>query len=119
MTLRIDERGMRKVQDDLAGGFTALGRAIEEAAQENAPVLTGRLRASIHVLVYVDGRLVHGSGPTPDGLTGRGIEVFVGSDTGYGRWVHDGTVDTAPVPFLALALAQVRPRAASIVKGGR
>ena len=54
---------------------------IEEQAKNNAPVDTGRLRASITADV-------------------KGLEANIGTDVEYASYVHDGTYEIEPQPFL-------------------
>jgi HK97 gp10 family phage protein len=54
---------------------------IEEEAKNRAPVDTGRLRASIKADV-------------------KGLEANIGSDVYYASYVHDGTYEIEPQPFL-------------------
>ena len=55
--------------------------AIEEQAKSITPVDTGRLRASITADV-------------------KGLEANIGTDVEYASYVHDGTSEMAPQPFL-------------------
>ena len=54
---------------------------IEEQSKNIAPVDTGRLRASIKADV-------------------KGLEANIGSDVYYASYVHDGTYEIEPQPFL-------------------
>lgn len=102
--------GLRQLDLRMAASLAAWGEELEAIARQDAPVLTGRLRDSMFVNVYLDGVRVHGNGPDPGDLRGRGVEVVAGNAAGYGRWVHDGTSDTPPHPFLESALAIMAPR---------
>lgn len=65
------------VQRELADS----ANSIEEQAKNNAPVDTGRLRASITADV-------------------KGLEANIGTDVEYASYVHDGTYEIEPQPFL-------------------
>jgi HK97 gp10 family phage protein len=106
----LDEGGLREVAARLADKLGEWGQETEEMAQSLAPVDTGYLRDHMFVNVYLDGAKVYGSADDPPGLAGKGVEVVIGNDAGYGRWVHDGTSDTSPDPFLATAFAAMRSR---------
>jgi hypothetical protein len=94
----------------MAASMADWGRDLEALARSLAPVDTGRLAASFELTVFVDGVAVYGSGSPSAGFRGQGVEVVLSNHAGYGRWVHDGTSDTAPQPFLQQALAAMLPR---------
>lgn len=70
------------------------GRKVEAQAKRDAPVDTGRLRASIKVEEGTS--------------TGSRVGVTIGSDVNYARWVHDGTRYMRARPFLLRALDAAR-----------
>lgn len=111
-TVRMDRAALSRVEDDLARrGFARLGERLMGLAEDRTPVDSGKLRHGMWAGVWHDGRNVWSRGPIPSApaLRGTGIEVLVGNDTSYARYVHDGTVDTEAHPFLAEALAIARP----------
>lgn len=73
------------------------GQAIEHRAQENAPVLTGDLRDSIH-LVRV--------GP---------MSIKVVADSDHADYVENGTSKMAPEPYMAPAFDAEEPGVAKRV----
>jgi hypothetical protein len=97
--------GFHELGQRLADRLRTWASAVEATARELAPVETGALREGMFVLVYLDGQRIYGDGPAPADVIGSGVEVFIGNAAGYGRWVHDGTSDTSPQPFLQQALA--------------
>lgn len=78
----------------------AAAELIARSAQARAPVLTGRLRDSIH---------------TEPGDEG-GVYVIAGDNqVFYGRFVEHGRVGVPPHPFLIPALEENRARAEELV----
>jgi HK97 gp10 family phage protein len=117
MSARIewDEMEYGRFRDGVAAGiFNACG-AIEGSAKAYCPVRTGNLRRSIHSVVYIDGRRQYGGADengkgVPDYPTGSGVEGFVGTNTEYGVYVHNGTVKMAGRPFLWRSMNDNRGR---------
>jgi hypothetical protein len=98
--------------------FADLAKALLETARDGAPDDTGKLRAGMWAVVYVDARRVWSEGPAPTDTVhfGEGIEIVIGNDVPYARYVHDGTVDTEQHPFLANALATITVGSALAVR---
>lgn len=92
-----NDSGVLTVRGPLAGcvarDLMRRGYKVEAQAKRDAPVDTGRLRASIKTEAF-----------TRDGLPG----ARVGSDVNYARWVHDGTRYMRARPFLLRALDAAR-----------
>lgn len=121
-----------------AAGFGLLNylHHLEGAAKDNAPVRGGRrsfapdgpvggtLLRSIHSVVYLDGRRLTGDAQDenkqalPDYVAGRGVAGFVGSNSQYGGFVHNGTVKMPARPFLTEALAETQGDAPGLFRDG-
>lgn len=92
VTVRMDPRVVHRMINDPTGPVARDLRRravrVEARAKQLAPVDTGRLRASIHIVgpLLVGGRLV----------------FYVVTASGYGRWVHDGRQPGRQPPTLAL-----------------
>lgn len=80
--------GMAELTGNFNRGVGAVAERAAEIARQNAPVLTGALRDSIHV--------------EPDGLGGFDVVT----DTGYGIFPEIGTAYMPAEPYLAPALVQ-------------
>ncbi len=69
------------IDDIVERELTESAHNIEEQAKNITPVDTGRLRASITADV-------------------KGLEANIGTDVYYASYVHDGTSEIEPQPFL-------------------
>lgn len=117
----------RRLRRAIGHGMLAVGFVWETAAKRHTPVrggyrsfqpdgpVGGTLRRSVHTVAYVDGERISPR-PTddngqalPDYVPGEGIAVFVGTNSGYGGYVHNGTAKMPARPFLEEGLADVRP----------
>lgn len=134
--------GRREVVRRLGYGLLNLGFAIETASKAHTPVhgdptqggdfatfdpgapIGGTLRRSEHAVAYVDGaeigRHVDPGAPSelPDYVPGEGAVVFVGTNSGYGFWVHHGTSRMPGRPFFTRGIEDVRGRAGELVAAG-
>lgn len=118
-----------KIKQAFGMGVLAVGLYIETEAKREAPVrggyrsfmttrtgkagqvlIGGTLRRSIHTAAFQDGKPIHGASDengvrVPDyPRSGSGVEVYVGTNSGYGRYVEEGTYKMAARPFLSPAL---------------
>lgn len=134
LTPRPDAR--RRLVDALGYGLLNFGFAVETASKRNAPVrgghrsfapegpVGGTLRRSVHTAAYVDGQRIspraadENGAPLPAYVPGEGAVVFVGTNSGYGLWVHNGTSRMPGRPFLDEGLAEKRASAGALVAAG-
>lgn len=96
---RIRPQGVRELQNQLSDGLEAVAERVLDEARIRAPVELIRdpayTRDSLHTV------LSHShEWPRP--------AVFVATASGDGFFVHEGTGDTPPHPFLSGALDSVR-----------
>lgn len=99
MTFKVNQSGMAELQEQLSQGLERIAEAVFEVAYATAPVETKRDPAYTRDTLHVN--LKHArEWPTP--------AVFVATASGDGFFVHEGTVDTPPHPFLSGALDSVR-----------
>lgn len=91
MSVRINQRGIREFQDGLSKGLEKIADELERRASPLVPVDTGETLASLHT-----DKTHSREWPKP--------AVFVSTATGAGFFVHEGTIDTPPHPFLSQAL---------------
>lgn len=89
MSLELTKQGKEKLNNALK----KKGFKVVREAKKNAPVDTGRLRASITL----------NTEQRPDGL----VNVLVGSDVDYAPFVEFGTENRPPQPFLRPALRNI------------
>ncbi len=133
-----DPDGMRKIREAVGVGLlNYLFFGLEPASKANAPVrgghrsfapdgpVGGTLRRSVHSVVFVDGRRIGGA--TTDGnrarvpdypLGGADVLGVVGTNVGYGLWVHNGTVYMTKRPFILEALAETKGEAPGLIEDG-
>lgn len=123
--------------DALGYGLLNLGFALETAMKGHTPVrggfrsfdptgpVGGTLRRSEHTVAYVDGQEIGrhvdaaADNPVlPDYVPGQGAVVYVGTNSGYGRWVAEGTSKMAARPFPEEGLADVTPQAGALIAAG-
>jgi murein DD-endopeptidase MepM/ murein hydrolase activator NlpD len=120
----------------LAFGSHNFGLAVEAASKRNTPVrgghrsfapdgpVGGNLRRSEHTVTYLDGQRIAGNDADENGQSvpaypaGDGIVTVVGTNCGYGLFVHDGTVKMPARPFIAEGLAEERPNAVELIHAG-
>lgn len=135
-TFRVRPVELHQLREAIAYGFANLGHGIETAAKRNAPVagghrtfnpdqpIGGTLRRSIHSVAYLDGHPLNGLGADENGVSieayaaGNGIVVFIGTNSEYGFFVHEGTSRMEARPFLTEALMEIRPRAGALIAAG-
>jgi hypothetical protein len=96
---RIRPQGIRELQNELSAGLEAVGDKVYDVAYGLAPVETTRDPAYTRDTLHVD-KTHSREWPRP--------AVFVATASGDGFFVHEGTVDTPPHPFLSQALDAVR-----------
>lgn len=87
----INRRGAAQLQDQLSKGLEAVADVVLEGALQRAPVETGATKGGLHT-----DKTHSREWPRP--------AVFVSTASGDGFFVHEGTVDTPPHPFLSDAL---------------
>lgn len=134
--VRIREQAFGQLSEAVAYGFLNLGLAGSTAVQAHTPVrggfrsfnpdqpIGGNLRRSIHCVVYLDGRRISpktaddNGNALPDYVPRMGIVLYIGTNTGYGFWVHDGTTRMAARPFLFEGWSDVRPESAALIRAG-
>ena len=107
MKFRILPKGIRELQSELSDGLEAVGDEIFRVAYGLAPVETERDPAFTRDTLHVD-KSHSREWPEP--------AVFVATASGDGFFVHEGTVDTPPHPFLSQAVDQVRNRIPGIIR---
>ena len=91
----LNRRGIAQLQDNLSDGLEAVADRVLDGAVARAPVgPSGQTRATLHT----DKTHSH-EWPKP--------ATFVSTASGDGFFVHEGTVDTPPHPFLSEALDSV------------
>lgn len=119
--IRPNRAGLAAWRRDLARGIGAVVLDGETESKRETPVhggyrsfrpgekpIGGTLRRSVHSAVFLDGRLVFSHvedgkalPPEEHGLPGR-IVGYVGTNTGYGVFVHLGTSKMPARAFLSL-----------------
>jgi hypothetical protein len=134
-TFRIRPGARAQLAEAVAFGFLNFGGALETGAKGNAPVrgghrsfapdgpVGGTLRRSIHAVVYLDGRRIGQTGneagdALPDYVPRMGIVLFVGTNSGYGFWVHEGTKKMPARPFLTEAFLELKGQAPALIRAG-
>jgi hypothetical protein len=113
----MNRKGLNDLGLAVADGLAEVGQTIiDTAAVPDAPPLGQGLVEAGDWGVWRNGRKVAGTAAKPRGAkTGLGIQLLVG--WGFpARFVHEGTVDTAPNPFATRTLDQVLPHLAEIVR---
>lgn len=113
----------------LEAALASGGQLIANAAKNNAPVITGNLKRSIHVGGHADAEM--GSTTEADfagatGSTGTDIggassgpnraAVIIGTNVEYARFIEEGTSRMAAQPFLQPALDETKTAALAEVK---
>lgn len=104
---RIRPQGIRQLQNELSDGLEAVADRLLDVARALAPVETTRDPAYTRDTLHTD-KSHSREWPKP--------AVFVATASGDGFWVHEGTVDTPPHPFLSQSLDQVRRDIPSIIR---
>lgn len=118
-------------------GLLNLGLALETRGKAHAPVhggfrsftpgakpIGGTLRRSIHTVAKIGDKVIgrHADPdmtlPLPDYPDRPDPVVFVGSNSGYGLWVHNGTSKMAARPFLEEGLADLHGQEGAIIAAG-
>lgn len=105
--LKIRRSGMLQLQDQLSDGLEAVADVLLVEARNNAPVETIRDPAYTRDSLHTD-KTHSREWPKP--------AVFVATASGDGFFVHEGTVDTPPHPFLSMALDTIRRQIPSIIR---
>lgn len=134
--LRFRDREMGQLLEAVGYGFVNLGLATETAVKGHTPVrggfrtfnpdqpIGGTLRRSVHFVVYVDGRRISPRSSDDNGNTlppyapRTGVALYVGTNSGYGFWVHEGTTRMAARPFLLEGWSDVRGQAQQLIASG-
>jgi hypothetical protein len=134
-TFRIRPRAREQLAEAVAYGFLNYGGSLESGSKRRAPVrgghrsfapdgpVGGTLRRSVHAVVYLDGRRIGQSGneagdALPDYVPRMGIVLFVGTNSGYGFWVHEGTKKMPARPFLTEEFLGTRGQAPQLIRAG-
>lgn len=92
-----------------------LGIVDKPGTRRAKPTVGGTLRRSIHAVVYVRGRSLPGSHTTDENdarvpaypTGGADIVGFVGTNSGYGGWVDQGTSKMPARPMIMPAIRQM------------
>lgn len=126
--------GLAAFRTRVARGTLAVVLDAETEAKRETPVhggyrsfrpgekpIGGTLRRSVHSVTYLDGVLFahhteDGKPPLPEETGGRGIVGYVGTNSGYGGFVDQGTAKMAPREFLAPGLRVAAGRAPGTIK---
>lgn len=136
-SFRIRPEARTVLVDALGYGLLNFGLAFETGAKAKTPVrggfrsfqpdgpVGGTLRRSIHTIAFAGGREV-GRHVDPDANpelpdyvpTDKDAVVFIGTNSGYGRWVHDGTSRMPARPFFDEELSEIRAQAGAFVAAG-
>lgn len=90
MSVRINQRGIREFREIISQGLEKVADELERRASPLVPVDTGETQRSLHT-----DKTHSREWPKP--------AIFVATATGSGFFVHEGTVDTPPHPFLSQA----------------
>ena len=125
-----------RLKEAVAYGFVNLGLAGETAVKGFTPVagghrtfnpdqpIGGTLRRSIHCVVYLDGRRIspksadENGEALPDYVPRMGIVLYIGTNTGYGFWVHEGTTRMAARPFVLEGWNEIKGQAPGLIAAG-
>lgn len=95
MSVRIIRSGIFQLQQQISDGLEDVADRLLEEARNRAPVETIRDPAFTRDTLHTD-KTHSREWPQP--------AVFVSTASGDGFYVHEGTVDTPPHPFLSQAL---------------
>lgn len=140
-SFRTRPRELAKLRAGVAYGLLNFGHAIETDAKretvvrgghrsfntvrnaDGTPQVGGTLRRSVHTAAYIDGRQIAATADengkaAPEYAAGRGIRVFVGTNSGYGFYVDQGTDKMPARPALVPALLKNKVGAAVIIAAG-
>lgn len=136
-TFKVRPRELGELREALAYGLANFGLAVETAGKRNCPVrggfrsfnpdqpTGGNLRRSIHSIAYLDGRPLQGGRQVDENgasiaayAAGSGIAVFIGTNAGYGFWVHEGTSRMESRPFLVEGLMSEKDQAGALIAAG-
>lgn len=89
------------------------------------PRVGGTLRRSWHAVVYLNGQTIPGSHtvdengkPAPGYQPDAALQGFVGSNSGYGGYVDQGTVHMTGRPMLQPSVNVVMPEADALIAAG-
>lgn len=104
---RVNPGGIRELEMLIERGLVACGEAVADEARSN--IAPHRVTGAVEDTIYVNDALVE-EWPRP--------VVFVASASGDSFWVHEGTVDTPYIPFLAMALDSVAREFPRLIKQG-
>lgn len=106
---RVSKLGMEELQNELSAGLENVAEKALDIARALAPVEEIRdpayTRDTLHVV------LTH-SHDWPKAA------VFVSTASGDGFFVHEGTIDTPPHPFLAQTLDELAARIPTLMRSG-
>lgn len=108
MAVRILNRGIAEMAENMSRGLEKVADRLLEEAKQRAPVETVRDPAFTRDTLHTD--KTH-SREWPKAA------VFVSTASGDGFFVHEGTVDTPPHPFLSQALDAIVRDIPGIIRG--
>lgn len=131
----VNAQGVKSFRRALAFGMLNFCFAFEGAAKKHSPVagghrsfnpdgpVGGTLRRSVHTVVLLDGQRIGGdeaddNGESLPSYPGDGIVGIIGTNSGYGEWVHNGTSKMPARPFISEALAEVADEAPELILAG-
>jgi hypothetical protein len=141
-SFRTRPRELAKLREAVAYGFLNFGHAVETDAKRDTVVrgghrsfmtmknadgsaqVGGTLRRSVHTAAHLDGQQIGGvatdenGAATPAYAAGPGIRVFVGTNSGYGFWVDQGTSKMPARPALVPALLKNKGDAPALIAAG-
>jgi len=131
VTVKLNEAGFRQLEEDVAYGLLNYGLRLEGALKGQAVVMGGHrsrntvptkagtprvggtLRRSMHAVVYLNGqqlarRSLPGEPPPPNYPTRARIQLYAGTNSGYGLYVDQGTSRMAARPMLIPAFLETK-----------
>jgi len=111
----------KRLERAFAYGFLAFGYEVERSAKRNVHVITGNLRRSIHTVCYLHGESIvkgqdENGNATPDYGSHKDVQVYVGTNTGYGAYEEFGTMRRPAHPFLTPAFHEHLGKAKAIIE---
>ncbi len=124
-------RALAQLREATAYGMHNFGLAVQTASMAHTPVrggfrsfnldqpVGGTLRRSHFTATFLDGRQIAGPAiDPPDGMPTTGMVTIVGTNAGYGFWVHEGTRKMDARPFMTEGFLEEKPNAEALVAAG-